>query len=86
MHHFRPPAAGQPLKQTVVSQSVSQSVGKYVCEEALRRGKLAELAISAQVFIAARALHDEELFLDYKLREDGPLEPWYCPVQGRAPT
>ena len=33
-----------------------------------------------QVFIATRALHDEELFLDYKLREDGPLEPWYCPV------
>ena len=47
---------------------------------------MAELAISAQVFIAARALHDEELFLDYKLREDGPLEPWYCPVQVGAPS
>ena len=28
----------------------------------------------------------KQVFLDYKLREDGPLEPWYCPVQGGGPT
>ena len=55
VHHFRPPAAGRPIKQTVV-------------------------------FIATRTLRDEELLLDYKLREDGPLEPWYCPVQRTPQT
>jgi len=34
------------------------------------------------VFIAKRVIRDgEELFLDYKLRADGPgYEEWYCPV------
>jgi hypothetical protein len=32
------------------------------------------------VLIACRRLHDEELWLDYKLGLDGPLEPWYHPV------
>ena len=36
------------------------------------------------VFIATRALADEELYLDYKLRPDGPLEPWYHPVEPLA--
>ena len=36
------------------------------------------------VFIATRALADEELYLDYKLRPDGPLEPWYHPVAEAA--
>jgi hypothetical protein len=33
------------------------------------------------VLIASRALHNEELWLDYKLRPQGPLEAWYKPVQ-----
>ena len=40
-----------------------------------------EASKQTAVFIATRALKDEELFLDYKLREDGPLEAWYSPVE-----
>ena len=29
--------------------------------------------------VATRHLEDEEILLDYKLRLDGPLEPWYVP-------
>uniref|UniRef100_A0A7S0L5I1 SET domain-containing protein n=1 Tax=Coccolithus braarudii TaxID=221442 RepID=A0A7S0L5I1_9EUKA len=32
------------------------------------------------VLVASRAMCDEELLLDYKLRPQGPLEPWYAPV------
>ena len=32
------------------------------------------------VLIAERDLRDEELWLDYKLNPDGPLESWYAPV------
>ena len=47
---FRPPADGDPLKQTAV-------------------------------FVATRDLVDgEELWLDYKLSLDGPVEDWYSPV------
>ena len=46
---FRPPAVGQPAKQTCV-------------------------------LLAARQLADEELWLDYKLRPEGPWEAWYSPV------
>ena len=36
------------------------------------------------VLIASRDLHDgEELLLNYKLRPEGPLAPWYTPVQLR---
>ena len=34
------------------------------------------------VLLASRALCDEELMLDYKLRPDGPLATWYAPVAG----
>jgi hypothetical protein len=47
--HFRPPAEGDPIKQSAV-------------------------------FIATRPLRDEELFLDYKLNMQGPLEAWYSRV------
>ena len=47
--HFRPPAKGDPIKQSAV-------------------------------FIATRPLRDEELFLDYKLNMQGPLEAWYSRV------
>lgn len=30
--------------------------------------------------VSARPLRDEELFLDYKLDPNGPLESWYTPV------
>ena len=33
------------------------------------------------VLIAKRELRDEELWLDYKLRPEGPLEQWYKPVE-----
>ena len=29
-------------------------------------------------------LRDEELLLDYKLRRQGPLEPWYTPVDATS--
>ena len=46
---FRPPAEGDPVKQTVV-------------------------------LVTKREVADEEVFLDYKLRAEGPLEAWYSPV------
>ena len=46
---FRPPAEGDPVKQTVV-------------------------------LVTKREVADEEVFLDYKLRAEGPLESWYSPV------
>ena len=36
------------------------------------------------VLIAARTITDEELFLDYKLRADGPIESWYHPVAAQS--
>lgn len=32
------------------------------------------------VLVTTRRVADEELFLDYKLRPQGPLEAWYDPV------
>mmetsp|Transcript_9183 Transcript_9183/g.29390 ORF Transcript_9183/g.29390 Transcript_9183/m.29390 type:complete len:112 (-) Transcript_9183:99-434(-) len=43
-----------------------------------------EPACRSAVLIATRQLADEELFLDYKLRVDGPVEPWYHPVDREA--
>ena len=34
------------------------------------------------VLVASRELRDEELLLNYKLRQEGPLESWYAPVAG----
>lgn len=39
-----------------------------------------EPRIQTVVLVSARDLCDEEVFLDYKLRRDGPLETWYSPV------
>lgn len=36
------------------------------------------------VLLARRELADEELWLDYKLRPQGPLEPWYAPAAAAA--
>jgi len=36
------------------------------------------------VLVAKRAIRDEELLLDYKLRLQGPLEEWYAPVAGAS--
>eukprot|EP00325_Prymnesiales_sp_UTEX-LB-985_P020180 CAMPEP_0174750136 /NCGR_PEP_ID=MMETSP1094-20130205/97103_1 /TAXON_ID=156173 /ORGANISM="Chrysochromulina brevifilum, Strain UTEX LB 985" /LENGTH=226 /DNA_ID=CAMNT_0015955443 /DNA_START=54 /DNA_END=734 /DNA_ORIENTATION=- len=41
---------------------------------------------STAVLVASRDLSDgEELFLNYKLRPEGPLASWYSPVQRRVP-
>ena len=36
------------------------------------------------VLVADRELRDEELFLNYKLRPQGPLAEWYAPVAPAA--
>ena len=48
---------------------------------AFRPPAAGEPQVQTVVLAAKRALKDEELLLDYKLGAQGPLEPWYHPVQ-----
>ena len=39
-----------------------------------------EPRVRTAVLVASRDLCDEELYLDYKLQRQGPVESWYSPV------
>ena len=43
-------------------------------------------AKQSAVLVASRRIADEELLLDYKLRPEGPLEPWYHAVGAALPA
>ena len=51
---------------------------------AFRPPAVDEHVIQTVVLVTARAVADEELYLDYKLRREGPLEAWYSPAVSAA--
>ena len=51
-----------------------------------RRAAAGQPCKQTVVLVAERPLRDEELFLDYKLRAEGPLEEWYAPVEPPSRT